>query len=263
MTRFQQITCCGALLLCWAAAGTSVAAGPNVWDGPYVGTQLGDATNRGCSSYILRGPGLDVGGQTTSQACSSGSVVGGAEIGENFQYKHVFWGLAADIDLATGTKSNRSWVSNGTSSPKGTYLDSERLSPDGFLMIAPRIGYAGREWAPYLRAGGLAAFGGRDSSVAYTPLGGTRSTASFTGGKSFDTIGWVAGGGIEWGLYGPWSLGFEYMHANLGKGSSASAGCAGTVVACKGFSGIALENLHNPFTVTLYRIAVNYYFDFW
>jgi hypothetical protein len=94
-------------------------------------------------------------------------------------------------------------------------------------------------------------------------LGGTRSTASFTGGKSFDTLGWVAGGGIEWGLYGPWSIGFEVMHANLGKGSRASAGCAGTVVACEGFSGIALENLHNPFTVNLYRIAVKYYFDFW
>jgi opacity protein-like surface antigen len=130
-------------------------------------------------------------------------------------------------------------------------------------MIAPRIGYAGREWAPYLKAGGIAAFGGRDSSVTYTPLGGTRSTASFAGGKSFDAFGWVAGGGIEWGLYGPWSIGFEYTHANLGKGSSVSAGCAGTVVACTEFSGIAVENLHKPFTVNLFRFAANYYFDFW
>jgi opacity protein-like surface antigen len=113
-----------------------------------------------------------------------------------------------------------------------------------------------------LRAGALVAFGGRDSSIAYKPSG-KAPAAAFNGEQSFDTIGWVAGGGIEWGLNGPWSIGFEYMRARLGKGSSASAGCAGTAAACEGFSGIAFENLHNALTYNVFRIAANYYFDFW
>lgn len=261
--KVRWMTYLGTLVISWLAAGASVAEGSNVWDGPYVGAQLGGATNSGCSRWILPGAGVDVAGQMISQACGSGGFVGGVQVGENFQYEHVFWGLAADINFATGKKTTRSWTSNGTSPPAGTYFTSDRLSPDGFLILAPRVGYAGRELAPYLRAGGLVAFGGRDSSIAYKPSGEAQPAASFNGGKSFDTIGWVAGGGIEWGLYGPWSIGFEYMHASLGKGSSASANCAGTAATCEGFSGIAFENLHSAFTSNMFRIAVNYYFNYW
>lgn len=261
--QIRRMICTGTLATGWLAAGASVAEGPNVWDGPYVGPQLGGDTNSRCSRWIVPGAGSDVAGQTIGQACGSDSLVGGVQVGESVQYAHFFWGLAADIDFATGKKTSRSWVSNGPFPPRGTYSTSERLSPDEFLIIAPRVGYAGREWAPYLRAGGLVAFGGRDGSIAYTPSGETRPTASFNGGKSFDTIGWVAGGGIECGLYGPWSAGLEYMHTRLGKGSSAMASCAGTAAACVGFSGIALENLHNGFTANMFRVALNYYFDYW
>ncbi len=259
----RRLTCTGMLVINCLMSGASVADGSNVWDGVYVGAQLGGAPNSDCSRWMLSGVGMDITGQMISQACGSGSFVGGIQVGENFQYKHVFWGLAADINFATGKRITQSWVSNGTSPPAGTYFTSEKLSPDGFLILGPRVGYAGREWAPYLRAGGLVALGGRESSIVYKPSGGTQPTASFNGGKSFDTIGWVTGGGIEWGLYGPWSIGFEYMHAILGKSSSASPGCAGTAATCEGFSGVAFDNLHNAFTFNIFRISVNYYFNYW
>ena len=260
---FTRIICLGTLIMGWLAAGASVAEGPNGWDGSYVGPQLGGASTGRCSRWIWAGAGLDAAGQIVDQACRGGSVTGGVEVGENIQYEHAFWGLAADIDFATGKKTSASWSSTGSSPPAGKYSMSETLSPDGFLIIAPRMGYAGHEWMSYLSAGGLVAFGGRDGSIAYTPTGETRPAASFNGGKSFDTIGWVAGGGIEWGLYGPWSVGFEYLHASLGKGSSASAGCAGPAAACAGFSDIGFENLHNAMTFNLYRIDIDYYFDYW
>jgi opacity protein-like surface antigen len=261
--RVGWTACLGALLISWLATRASVAEGSNVWDGPYLGAQLGRATNSSCSRWLFSGAGLAVPEQAMSQSCGSGSFVGGVQVGENFQYEHVFWGLAADINIATGNIVTRSWSYNGTSLTAGTYFTSDRLNPAGFVILAPRIGYAGREWAPYLRAGGLVAFGGRDSSMAFKPVGQAQSTASFNGGKSFDTIGWVAGGGIDWGLYGPWSIGFEYLRASLGKGSSASASCAGIAAACEGFAGIAFENLHNAFTSDMFRIAVNYYFNYW
>jgi opacity protein-like surface antigen len=261
--KVSQITRLSTLAITALASGASLAEGPNVWDGPYMGANIGGATNRGCSRWLLPGTGVDLMDQMTNQACASSGLVGGAQVGENFQYQRVFWGLAADINFATANKTTRSLASTGTSLPAGTYSTSERLSPDGFLILAPLIGYAGREFAPYVKAGGLVAFGGQDSSITYKPSGAAQPTASFDGAKSFNTIGWVAGGGMEWGLYGPWSIGFEYMHASLGKALSASAGCAVTAATCESFSGISLENSHTALTLNMFRVAVNYYFDYW
>jgi opacity protein-like surface antigen len=263
MKNRRRLASFGALALQFLFAGVSVAEGSNVWDGFYLGPQLGGVTNSGCSRWLLSGAGMNDTGPTESETCGSGSVAAGVVIGENFQYERFFWGISADIDFVTGKKTVHSWTSTGPNPPAGTYLDSERLSPEGLILIAPRVGYAGREWAPYLRAGGLVAFGGQDSSTAYIPPGGTQSTVGFNGGKSFNTIGWAAGGGIELGLHGPWSIAFEYMHANLGRGSSSSAGCAGTTTACEGFSGPTFENVHDAITINMYRIGVNYYFNFW
>jgi opacity protein-like surface antigen len=258
----RRIAALGALALHWLIASVSAAEGPNVWDGTYLGPQLGAATNRGCGRWLLSGTGMNDTGQMVSQTCGSGSVVGGVVVGENFQHEHVFWGISGDIDFATAKKAIHPWTSNGPNPPAGTYLDSERVSPDGFIVLAPRIGYAGREWAPYLRAGALVALGGRDSAIAYTPSGARQSTAAFNGGRSFDTIGWAAGGGVEWGLYGPWSIGFEYMHANLGKESSSSARCAGTTAACEEFPG-TWEYVHGGTAFDTYRVSLKYYFGFW
>ena len=260
-TPSRRLAYLGALAIGCLAVDASMAEGPNVWDGPYVAAELGGTTNSGCGRWIVSGTAMDVAGKTISQACTSGGSVGGVQFGENFQYEHVFWGLAADIDFSTRKTAAGSWVSNGGLAPAGAYFTAERLSPDGFFILAPRLGYAGREWAPYLRAGGLVAFGGRDSAITYTPPGKTVPTTSFNSG--IDIHGWVAGGGFERGLYGPWSVGFEYLHASVAAGRSGAASCSGTVAGCRGFSSIAFENLHSAYTSNMFRIAVNYYFDYW
>jgi outer membrane immunogenic protein len=252
-----------ALTVWCLAASEAVAEGLDVWDGLYLGPQLGSSTNTGCSQWTSVGTGLDVSGQMASRVCGTGSFVGGLQVGENFQYKHVFWGLAADLDFTTAKTSGRPWFSGGTPAPAGTYFTSERLGPNGFLVLAPRVGYAGGEWAPYLRAGALIAPGGRDSTLTYTPPGTTQPTAAFKGGKGFNAIGPVAGGGIEWGLNGPWSIGLEYMHASLGKGTNSTATCTGTSAACAGLAGISFQNSHNAFTLNTFRLTANYYFSYW
>ncbi len=137
--------CLGALLISWLATRASVAEGSNVWDGPYLGAQLARAINSSCSRWLFSGAGLAVPEQAMSQSCESGSFVGGVQVGENFQFEHVFWGLAADINIATGNIVTRSWSYNGTSLPAGTYFTSDRLSPAGVSSpLAPRMSYAGR-----------------------------------------------------------------------------------------------------------------------
>jgi opacity protein-like surface antigen len=257
-TPSRALSHLGALAIAWFAVGTSLAEGPDVWDGPYLGAEWGGTTNSGCGRWTVSGEATE---KTFGQACTHGSTIGGVQFGENFQYGHVFWGMSGDIDFSTRKTAAGTWVSNGALAPAGSYITAERLSPDGFLILAPRLGYAGREWAPYVRAGGLVAFGGRNSSIAYKPPGGTVPTASFDSG--IDSVGWVAGGGVERGLYGPWSVGFEYLHASIGAGRSGAAGCSGTATACQGFSSLAFENLHSAYTSNMFHIEVNYYFDYW
>jgi opacity protein-like surface antigen len=78
--------------------------------------------------------------------------------------------------------------------------------------------------------------------------------------KNFTSTGWVAGGGVELVLSGPWSISAEYLHANLGKGSNSTTTCTGTASACAAFSGVSLDSTHNSFTADMFRIGINYWF---
>jgi opacity protein-like surface antigen len=90
-----------------------------------------------------------------------------------------------------------------------------------------------------------------------------KPVASFTGGSNFAPIGWVAGGGAEWGLNGPWSITAEYLHANLGKGAGSIASCSGPAAACAGFAGISFQSIHTSATANMFRVGINYWFGYW
>ena len=132
--------------------------------------------------------------------------MGGVQIGENFQIKRLVWGIGADLDIWNANDDNESSKVTGAMLPAGTYAFSGKLSPSNFIVIGPRIGYAGDLWLPYLRVGAIITTGSRDGTVNYTPTGGVKPTASFSGGEKFTTIGGVAGGGTEIGLNGAWSI---------------------------------------------------------
>jgi outer membrane immunogenic protein len=249
----------------WVALGVSYAEGSNVWDGVYAGLNAGGASNSACSEWALEGTGGPAaGGSFGNQACASGdSFVGGVQIGDNFQYGHLVWGLEAMLDYRSQKSATGSLPYTGTTPASGIYEFSSKFGPTELAIIAPRLGYAGSQWLPYIKAGGIITTGARDSMVAYTAGGATAPTVSFNGTKNFGSFGWVAGGGIEWGLYGPWSMGFEYLHTSLGKASGSAAACAGSAAACEAFAGIRLQNTNNGFTSNVFRIGVSYYFGWW
>ncbi len=73
----------------------------------------------------------------------------------------------------------------------------------------------------------------------------------------------MAGVGTEIGLNGAWSLTAEYLHVNLGKGSNAVTTCNGSASECAVFAGIFLDSVHNDFGANLFRVGVDYWFDYW
>jgi outer membrane immunogenic protein len=249
-----------ALILC---AGAASAQSDKPWDGVYLGVNAGEAHSNACSISTFSGAKIDSSSGTLQPNCPSGGFAGGLQIGDNFQMKRMFWGLAADLDLWSGKSDNPSLKLTGAEPPPGTYSFSGKLSPTAVIIAGPRIGYAGDLWMPYLRVGGVLATGSQNSSLNYTPGTATASTASFSSGKNYSSTGWAAGGGTEIGLNGAWSISAEYLHVSLGKGSNSTAGCSGTVAACAAFAGISLDTIHESYTANVFRIGINYWFRYW
>jgi outer membrane immunogenic protein len=254
------------LLALTTLARVAIAAPDRPWDGIYAGVNAGTLRNNSCNGGTLNGTLLDPTIATAFQnpPCSGNSAfVGGLQIGDDVQYRHLLLGIGIDLDIASAKKANLSRQYPGDAPPPGTYAFSGRLSPTRFAIVAPRIGYASLEWLAYLKAGALLAGGSRDSTLSYIPPGAKSHTASFGGGNNFASTGWAAGAGIEYGFNGPWSITAEYLHASLGKGSNSTATCSGTSTACAPFAGFAFDSIHDNFTANIIRIGINHWFGYW
>jgi outer membrane immunogenic protein len=236
------------------------------WNGGYIGVNAGNASSTSCNSWALDGvvPHVTAVAPVGSRDCStSGALVGGLVIGQNFQFRRLVAGVAADLDYWRPKSTSASFKYLGTALPAGTYLFSRKESPSGFALVGARIGYAGDTWLPYVRIGELVALGGRNNELAYTPSGATKATASFSGSKDYSSTGWAAGGGFELGLNGAWSITAEYLHASLGKGSNSSGTCQGLAAACAPYAGASFTTFHEGFHANIVRIGITYWFNYW
>jgi len=254
------------LLTLAAITGVAFARTDIPWDGLYFGVNAGEASSSTCNGWALRGATFDpsVASEFNNLNCSKNSALaGGVQIGENFQYKRLLLGVGADVDYWSAKDLAQSLKYPGAIPPAGTYAFSDKRSPSGFAVIGPRIGYAGDTWLPYLRVGTILTAGSHNSTLFYTPTGGTKPTVTFSGGKDSSTAGWAAGGGFELGLNGAWSITAEYLHANLRKGSNSTTTCNGSVSACAPFSGISFDNIHQGFSSNIFRVGVTYWFGYW
>jgi len=253
------------LVLSGLSAGAH-AQSQTPWDGAYLGVNIGAISGHTCSVWTSNGEPSEPQTGTTfaSHNCSTaGNATGGLQLGDNFQYKRVVWGLGLDLDAAAAKTTTQVVKLAGEVPPPGTYVSSQRPSPGGFALVGPRLGYAGDTWLPYVRVGSIIADGSRDSVLGFTPAGTTKQTVSFVGARNFATIGWAAGAGAEIGLNGPWSITVDYLRINLGRGTDTAATCSGSAAACAAFAKIPFESMQSGFSAAIYRIGITYWFDYW
>lgn len=251
-----------AVLALTSIAGAVSAQNSAAWDGFYAGINLGGVNTSACSSATLNGVAIDP-TTTTFSSCPSGRGVGGLQIGENFQTKRLVWGVGADLDFMSSKDNNPTLRFAGPAPPAGTYASAGRLSPKDFAIVGARIGYAGDVFMPYVRAGGVFTLGSQSASISYTPIGTVVPIASFNEGKNFGSSGWAAGAGAEIGLNGAWSITAEYLHLSLSKGADSTTTCAGAAATCAAFAGISLDSSHTGFTANVFRVGINYWFNYW
>jgi len=180
---------------------------PFNWGGLYAGVNIGGAFS-------------DVGG-----------VVGGGQIGYNWQINQIVFGVETDIQFS-GADDTSTLVVGGT-----TLADKQEL--EWFGTFRGRIGYAWDRWLPYF-TGGLAYGTRKNSGVA---------SGALTGGYSADdtSVGWAIGVGVDYAITPWWSARLEYLHVSLDSYSPTYA-----------LTGGALTVPYGRLDTDIIRGAVNY-----
>jgi outer membrane immunogenic protein len=186
---------------------------PWSWTGFYLGGNVGYSWGHQSATVTdLAGDPL------VSSGADLDGVIGGGQIGYNYQINSVVLGIEADIQ-GSGQKGDGSFTLAGTCPtvptiaalpcPGTTGADTDKL--DWFGTVRGRLGYAAGRWLPYVTGGW--AYG--NGTISGTTTGSTSTTYS---SSTNYTEGWTVGGGLEWAFLDHWSAKFEYLYIDFGSG---------------------------------------------
>jgi outer membrane immunogenic protein len=143
--------------------------------------------------------GVNLGGAWTDDLAgtNTGGVIGGGQIGYNWQGVGSPWVLGLEADFQGSTQ--RETVTAGP-------LTAEAKLP-WFGTVRGRLGYAFDRVMVYGTGG-----------FAYQHLEASATIPGVTVVGSDTGVGWTLGGGIEWAFFDRWSAKFEYLYINTDAG---------------------------------------------
>jgi len=195
---------------------------PPLWTGFYAGLNLGYSWGKADSSATLNGA------QIFSDSLDVNGVIGGGQLGYNWQTGNVVLGIEADIQ-ASGQKGDKSAAFSflvpgiGTASETTSY--ENKLTYLG--TVRGRLGYAFDSWLLYVTGGWAYGHETLDATAAVT-LNAVTGTAAVS--YSTNRSGWTVGGGVEMALNRNWSWKAEYLYVDLGDWNIASSSPLGASV---------------------------------
>jgi outer membrane immunogenic protein len=162
------------------------------WTGVYVGANLGGDWHRQSTNF----------NGVTIMSGTMGGVIGGGQLGANWQMSSVV--LGAEIDVQ-GSSESKSVTTQFPGAPVGVSLTEEVNQPLS-LTYRGRLGWAfANGWLAYVTGGGAWI----DANRTFTGSGPGGSLSS-----SFDLThaGWSYGVGFEGAVTRNWSWKVEYLH---------------------------------------------------
>ncbi len=186
------------------------------WTGWYIGGNLG-----GSWTTVPENFGIPSVPFTLSNDATSNSLIGGGQIGYNYQINHIVLGVEADFD-GRNNSNNFSCPVNSAVSATGC-APTPQISILGLQDTQNWLGtFRGRLGVAFDRVflygtGGLA-YGNVQHTLNETQLTGVGGTtlAALVVSDNTTRTGWTAGVGGEYALNNNWSIGVEYLHVDLG-----------------------------------------------
>ncbi len=183
-----------------------IAAGPN-WTGPYGGVHLGYGSTRDSATYVSET--APAGGFVfplgTVVESDNDGVIGGLQLGYNYQVNRLVFGAEGDISWTNARVSKT--VIGTLNVPSSAILSADN---HWFATLAARAGVTEGAWLFYGKAG--AAW----TNVTY---GGSATVGAVTNPRSDLTptrSGWMLGVGAEWQFQRNWSAKIEYNYLDFG-----------------------------------------------
>ncbi len=209
---------------------------PYSWSGLYVGVNLGGSWGRQDNTLETITGVIDA---TNSNHIDG--VIGGGQIGFNWQYNQWVVGLEADIQ-GSGQKGDGSFfipaVIGATVVPATSISYEDKLN--WFGTVRGRIGWAFDRWMPYFTGGWAFGHGEVNGTTA---IGATAT--SFSGSKDYS--GWTVGGGVEWAFYDRWSAKLEYLYIDFGDGPTVAVSPTRNILSDKLTDNIVRAGLNYKF----------------
>jgi outer membrane immunogenic protein len=206
------------------------------WTGFYVGGNVGwlgmdrvnlTATPNDPATAAFFGPCFVAGAcpNTIGNVRGSG-VIGGGQVGYNWQAQNFVFGIEADAQ-GTGARASNSILV--TTVPGFVpFSGSQTVKETAFGTVRGRVGMLVSPMVLAYATGGFAwATLNENLSAGFPSL-----TETFAGSGNSTVTGWTVGGGLEWALGNGWSVGAEYLFAQLSGANSfvtaaTGAGCTG------------------------------------
>jgi outer membrane immunogenic protein len=230
------------------------------WTGFYVGGNVGYGWGNGDTSFspLPTAAGFfDL--MPTTLSPKPRGVLGGAQVGYNWQTGVWVWGIEADIqgaDINGSALQTPIIKTNGVSFGAGSTLTaSEKI--DWFGTVRGRVGFAAAPQVLLYATGGLAYGDVRYTANSnFLPVG----TQQYPANISDTRIGWTAGGGVEWAFAGPWSAKFEGLYYDLGNVSTIANGIPGLPAGRCGGTGFCQVGYSWKTTGGIARVGINYRF---
>jgi outer membrane immunogenic protein len=261
----------GALAVASTFAGTAMAAdlplkAPPMpvavynWTGFYVGGNIGYSWGRS-SDYSTLTNGASTVLFANSSAVNLDGVVGGGQIGYNWQMQNWVWGLEADIQGAD-ERGSRAYicpigVCSAISTVPGIGLfpgPAVTVSPmdqkiEWFGTVRGRVGVLATPRVLLYGTGGLAYGDVRTSETISNPAVAQSLSATDT------RVGWTVGAGIEGAIGGNWTAKLEYLYIDLGT----TNGSFLTQYPANG-GGFISSTYSSRITDNVLRVGINYRF---
>ena len=190
---------------------------PSAWTGCYFGGNVGGGwgEHTGNRGVINSGNGtLNAGiGVPAELDIRSSGVIGGGQVGCNYQTGQIVFGIETDIQGSgiTGNSTIFFPSPNGGITDATTANGEERI--DWFGTVRARIGFTPMGDLLLYGTGGLA-YGGVKSSatLVLTPP----TDGNYAGAMSETRTGWTAGFGGEYAFARNWTVKLEYLYLDLG-----------------------------------------------
>jgi outer membrane immunogenic protein len=241
----------------YTKAPPPVAAAVYNWTGFYIGGNVGYSWGRSSNTETLSRLTTGTALFTNTSSNDVNGVIGGGQVGYNWQASNWLFGLEADIQ-GSGERGSSSFTCVACANDGTNIASTLTQKLNWFGTARGRVGVLVSPTVLLYGTGGLA-YGEVETggSVTGNGLAGTPLIIALPGSSS-TRAGWTAGAGVEGVIGGNWTAKLEYLYMDLGTVGAGPIALTGILVPVR-TAGAAAYTSH--FTDNILRVGVNYHFN--